>query len=236
MTFPANNDDRGGGGGSHSHSHSHPPPYDSLGRQTLCRNGSVASAAVQRRWRPADGWGNDGGGDGGDGGSNTDDDEAWAEQPPGAGAGAGSTRREDAGEPRRVGRGREHGQVRGTVAARRFAGEPLREPFSGPFSGQEKGADVEGWGSGVEGRQDEKEGEGERGEVGRGAAVGGGEDKGEEGSLDDRLPFMLASLKRVALTVQDLQGRCARLSHGEMRDLRYEKIFTPRRHALFVFT
>lgn len=45
---------------------------------------------------------------------------------------------------------------------------------------------------------------------------GDGDSDGNDGdSLDNRLPFMLASLKRVALTVHDLQGRCARLSHGE---------------------
>ena len=37
----------------------------------------------------------------------------------------------------------------------------------------------------------------------------------EKEAVYDPLPFMLASLERVALTVNDLQGRCARLSNGE---------------------
>lgn len=37
----------------------------------------------------------------------------------------------------------------------------------------------------------------------------------EKEAVYDPLPFMLASLERVALTVNDLQGRCVRLSNGE---------------------
>lgn len=211
---------RGGGGASH------PPPYDSLGRQTLCRDGDGASATAKRRWSPADGWanGNHVGGDGGDddGGSNTDDDDSRAEKSPETRAGGAAVRRrrENGVGPGRGVRGGDCEQVRGTAAARRFAGEPLREPFSRPFSTQEKGAEVDRRRSGLEGRQEE-EGEEEESELaeGRGAAAAGDVDEGEgeEDSLDDKLPFMLASLKRVALTVHDLQGRCARLSHGEDR-------------------
>lgn len=212
--FSANSGGRGGGD-------SHPPPYDSLGQQTLRRDGDRVSATAQRRWRPADGWINGAGGDGGG-----DTDEAWTER---TGPPERSTRREGGGEPRRgvrgSGSGHDHDRAGGTVAAqRRFNGEPLREPFSRPFSRQEKGAEVEVGGR----RQEEEEGGGgvEERKEGRGAAAayggehkdergGGGEEEGEGDSLDDRLPFMLASLKRVALTVHDLQGRCDRLSHGE---------------------
>lgn len=216
----ANTGARGGGGG-------HPPPYDSLGRQRLRRDVDGASSTARRRWRPADGWADDNhvGGDGGDGdgGSNTEDNKAWAEKPLAAEA-AVSTRREDGGDPRRGVCGREDKQARGTVAARRFPGEPFREPFSRPFSRQERGAETESQRAGLEGRQGEREGEEEEGglEERTGATASGDDDKGqgrgegEEDSLDDRLPFMLASLKRVALTVHDLQGRCARLSHGEV--------------------
>lgn len=117
---------------------------------------------------------------------------------------------EHEGEPGRVVRG--SGQVQDTVAGQRFAGEPLRKTFSGSFSRQENGPKVEVRKSGVEDRQGEEE---ER-KGGTGAAVADEKGKGEGDSLDDRLPFMLASLKRVALTVHDLQGRCARLSHGKI--------------------
>lgn len=47
-----------------------------------------------------------------------------------------------------------------------------------------------------------------------------------EESLDDKLPLMLASLERVALTVHDLQGRCARLSQGEQMTKQFSPFST----------
>lgn len=229
---------RGRGGGGSAGAGNHPPPYDSLGRQTLRRDGDGASSTAKRRWRPVDAWTNDNHvGDGGDGGSNTDtDDEAWAEKSVRVQEGAGNILREDGGEPTWGVRGSDTDQVQSTVSAQRFTGEPLRGPFSRSFSRQENGAELESRGVGLEGRQDEKEGEQEGDqdeERGAGPAAGGDKDKdnakdeGETDSLDDRLPFMLASLKRVALTVHDLQGRCARLSHGE--------VCPPVRRALIVY-
>lgn len=82
--------------------------------------------------------------------------------------------------------------------------------------GGEKNSGRESRGSALEARREDEETDAEQGgsERGRSAAADG--DKDEEDSLDERLPFMLESLKRVALTVQDLQGRCARISQGKV--------------------
>lgn len=176
---------RGGG--------AHPTPYDALGRQTLRSDSGGASATAQRRWRPADrrerGDSGGRGGGGSDDGSN--DDQEWAEQRPAVGG--ERTWREGGGEH--------------TVSKTNEVGGEEQDP----------GMESRGWG--LKARQEEEEDKreenagGEGGERSRDAAADG--DKDEEDSLDERLPFMLESLKRVALTVQDLQGRCASISQGK---------------------
>lgn len=79
------------------------------------------------------------------------------------------------------------------------------ESVSGGLGGREEEVVLQ------ESKEEEEEGV-VGGVQGDGGPVGRDEDKM---MLEDRFPDMLASLERVALTVGDLQGRCARLSHSE---------------------
>ncbi|CAM9410290.1 unnamed protein product [Ectocarpus sp. 8 AP-2014] len=177
----------GGGGGNRSQPFgSHPPAYDEA-QAALRRDGNGPAATARRQWRPADGWENDGGGGGGD----EVDGGFRPEREDGGGYGATVAEVE---VPRKEVR-------RSDRSLQDEAEEPfLGEPYSRPVL-LDTGSEAE-----PEVRQEEREGG-----AGRGARVVD-EDDEEEDSLDERLPFMLASLERVALTVHDLQGRCARLS------------------------
>ncbi|CAM9751881.1 unnamed protein product [Ectocarpus sp. 6 AP-2014] len=177
----------GGGGGNRSRPFgSHPPAYGEA-QAALRRDANGPAATARRQWRPADGWENVGGGGGGD-----DVDGGFRpEREDGGGYGATVAEVE---VPRK--------EVRRSDRSLQDEAEELLlgEPYSRPVL-----LDT-GWEAEPEVRQEEREGG-----AGGGARVVD-EDDEEEDSLDERLPFMLASLERVALTVHDLQGRCARLS------------------------
>lgn len=92
-----------------------------------------------------------------------------------------------------------------------FTPERLSEPVSGPVPGlrprpfPERFSEPSAREGGEQGgRKENMEG-----------FSGAGDRAEKKANIDDKLPLMLASLERVALTVNDLQGRCVRLSHGE---------------------
>ena len=177
----------------------HPIPYGALGGGT--------GPTARRPWAPADGW--DGVDDGGASGGKS------------LGAVLEGTRKAIAMSARSEGLlGMSHaegGPVRGQDEEKEaLVPERFSEPVSGPVPGlgpkpfperfSEPSAQERGGG---EGRHEENV----KGFSGAGAEVGAS--GGEKEAIDDKLPLMLASLERVALTVNDLQGRCVRLSHGE---------------------
>ncbi|CAM9419166.1 unnamed protein product, partial [Hapterophycus canaliculatus] len=170
-------------------------------------------STAQRRWNPADGWAD---GEGDRGGDVVN------------GVGVESSRR------RRRRRRRRDGEpygvaspevevprsvVRGSEQTRQDAGlesaskAQLEEEEKESGTGQRRVEEAAAKPDLGQAQQevDEKEGGGAAEE---GKVLAGNRGKNEEGPLDERLPYMLASLQRVALTVQDLQGRCARLSHA----------------------
>ena len=108
---------------------------------------------------------------------------------------------------------REQDEEKEAFIPERFS-EPVSEPVPGlrPRPFPERFSEPSARESGEQGARAENmegfSGAGDGGEVG--ASSG---EKNE--TIDDKLPLMLASLERVALTVNNLQGRCVRLSHGE---------------------